>query len=44
MNYKIYMDTVYPYNQHSFTTIPNLGHTTNTYSSPVFIEYLDSMF
>ena len=44
MNYKIYMDTVYPYNQHSFTTIPNLGHTTNTYSSAVFIEYLDSMF
>jgi len=44
MNYKIYMDTVFPNNQHDFTIIPNLGHTTNTYSSDIYLEYLGTIF
>ena len=40
MNYMEYMNVVYPDNQHGFTTIPGLGHTTNTYSSAIFIEYI----
>jgi len=44
MNYMTYMDMAYPENQHGITTIPGLGHTTNTYSSTIFIEYLDSIF
>ena len=44
MNYKIYMDTVFPNNQHGFTIIPNLGHTTNTYSSDIYLEYLGTIF
>ena len=44
MNYKTYMDLVYPSNQHGFTIIPNLGHTTNTYSSNIFVHYLGSLF
>ena len=44
MNYKTYIDLVYPNNQHGFIIIPNLGHTTNTYSSNIFKEYLGSIF
>jgi len=44
MNYKMFMDIAYPNHQHGFTTIPNLGHTTNTYSSAIFIEYIGSIF
>ena len=44
MNYKTYMDLVYPSNQHGFAIIPNLGHTTNTYSSNIFKQYLRSVF
>ena len=44
MNYKTYIDLVYPNNQHGFIVIPNLGHTTNTYSSNTFTEYLGSIF
>ena len=44
MNYKTYMNLVYPSNQHGFTIIPNLGHTTNTYSSNIFKQYLVSVF
>ena len=44
MNYKNYLDTVYPNNQHLLTTIPGLGHTTSTYSSSIFIEYIELIF
>jgi len=44
MNYMEYMNMAYPANQHGFTTIPGLGHTTNTYSSSIFINYIDSIF
>ena len=44
MNYMEYMNMVYPENQHGFTIIPGLGHTTNTYSSATFVEYIDSIF
>ena len=44
MNYMEYMNMVFPVNQHGFTTIPGLGHTTNTYSSATFIEYINSIF
>ena len=44
MNYMQYMNVVYPDNQHGFTTIPGLGHTTNTYSSSIFINYIHSIF
>ena len=44
MNYMEYMNMVYPENQHGFTMIPGLGHTTNTYSSATFVEYIDSIF
>ena len=42
INYKTYIDLVYPGNQHSFTIIPNLG-PTNTYSSNIFKQYLGSI-
>ena len=44
MNYMEYMNVVYPDNQHGFTTILGLGHTTDTYSSATFIEYIGSIF
>ena len=44
MNYMEYMNVVYPGNQHVLTTIPGLGHTTNTYSSATFIEYINAIF
>ena len=44
MNYMEYMNMVYPDNRHGFTTIPGLGHTTNTYSSSIFTNYIDSIF
>ena len=44
MNYMQYMNVVYPDNQHGLTTIPGLGHTTNTYSSATFIEYINAIF
>ena len=44
MNYMGYMNMIYPGNQHGFTIIPGLGHTTNTYTSATFIEYIGSIF
>ncbi len=43
-NYKSYLDAAHPGNKHFFTTLPNLGHTTNSYNSPIFIQYLESIF
>ena len=35
---------VFPNNDHDHTVIPGLGHTSNTFSSNIFKEYLNSIF
>ena len=44
VNFISYMDMVFPSNNHEYTVIQGLGHTTNTFSSEAFKEYLMSIF
>ena len=44
VNFMSYMNLVFPNNDHGHTVIPALGHTSNTFSSNIFKEYLNSIF
>ena len=44
VNFMHYMDTHYPNNMHDHSVIPGLGHTYNTYSSSIFIDYINVVF
>ena len=44
VNFMSYMNIVFPNNDHDHTVIPGLGHTSNTFSSNIFKEYLNSIF
>ena len=44
VNFLTYMDMIFPSNNHEYTVIQGLGHTTNTFSSEIFKEYLMSIF
>ncbi len=44
INFMNYLDIHYQNNQHDHSVIPGLGHTTNTYSSETFTNYLNSIF
>ena len=44
INFISYLDTLYPSNQHQLTVIPNIGHSTNAFSSNIFNGYLNTIF
>ena len=44
INFNTYMNSIHPSNQHSFNVIPNVGHSTNCYSSPIFLNYINTIF
>ena len=44
VNYITYLDAIYPNNDHSHTIIPNLNHSSNSFSSDVFKNYIDAIF
>ena len=44
INFMSYLDLIFPDNEHELVIIPGLGHTTNTYSSTIFTEYINSIF
>ena len=44
INFINYLDGLYPNNKHYLLIIPNIGHSTNAFSSVVFKDYLGSVF